>query len=240
MNNSTYSLTLIIPLYNEFENVAPLLDAIYTNLESVNYELIVVNDGSQDGTLGELRKHKNSQTKIINLNHNCGQSAAIKSGIDHSTNEIIVILDGDLQNDPSDITLMVNKLIKNQLDMVQGFRKTRHDNWRKIIPSRTANFLIRKLFQIKIHDIGCAIKVVKRDKLNGIYFFKDFHRYLALLIKANEGKVEEIEVKHHPRIYGQSKYNLSRTKEVIYHLWCLKTNKNKLPKMEYNIASVEV
>lgn len=240
MNNNTYSLTLIIPLYNESENVEPLLDAVYSNLKDFKYELIVINDGSQDNTLNQLRKHKNSNTKIINLAHNFGQSAAIKSGIDHSTNEVVVILDGDLQNDPSDISVMVEKLHIYQLDMVQGFRKKRHDNWKKIVPSRIANFLIRQLFQINIHDIGCAIKVVKREKLQEVFFFRDFHRYLALLIKANGGKVEEIEVKHHARIHGQSKYNLSRTKEVIYHLWYLKTNKNKLPKMEYQIASVEV
>lgn len=232
-------ISVIIPLRNEEENVAPLLKQLYISLENIQYELLLIDDGSSDNTVYEVNQSKNDKTNLIQLAENYGQSAAIKAGLDYSKNDIIVILDGDLQNDPLDIPRMIKVLVEKDLDFVQGYRKNRHDNQVKKIPSSAANWLIRKVFNFPIHDIGCALKIFRKDALKNIYYFNGFHRYLSLLVHNNGFKVSEIEVIHHPRVHGKSKYGLNRFKQVIYDLWMVKSKKtNQLKTLEYKIKKL--
>lgn len=218
-------ISIIIPLLNEEKNISPLLTSLYESLSDFDYELILVNDGSTDKSLEKLREYQQERTSIINLNQRYGQSAAIKAGIDNSTGKYIVMLDGDLQNHPRDIPFLIDSIKVKDSDIIQGFRKERHDQWLKIIPSRIANALIRLLFNFPLHDVGCALKIVKRDALKDFYYFDGFHRYLSLLLFENKYKVDEIIVNHYPRFHGESKYGLERMKKVIKHLYLIKRGK---------------
>lgn len=238
MKNTFPSISVIIPVYNEEENISPLLASIYSKLGCADYELIMVDDGSLDKTNEKICQHKNSQTKLITLSTNYGQSTAIKAGIDNSSKDYIVILDGDLQNDPNDIPKLFSHLLQNNYNLVQGYRKNRYDSLQKKIPSKIANKIINLLFKFPIKDIGCAIKVFDKKSLDSVHYFNGFHRYLSLIIHLNGLKVGEIEVTHRPRIYGKSKYGIKRFKEVIYHLGLFKTKSiQKLQEIDYNLKT---
>jgi len=212
-------LSLVITLLNEEENIQPLLEKIYSSLTAYDYEVILVDDGSTDQTVDQIRKIGNEKVKTVIFNKNYGQTTAISAGIDYSNGDYIITLDGDLQNDPSDIPMMLDKLINEDWDVVAGNRKNRKDGmiWRRV-PSRVANTLIRKLSGVYISDYGCTLKVFRRQIAKDLDLYGELHRFIPILAKLKGAKITEVVVKHHPRIHGSSKYGIGRTFKVVSDL----------------------
>ncbi len=209
-------LSVVIPLYNEAPNVAPLLTAIATALTGTAYEIIAVDDGSTDDTAQRLEQGRTSQLRIIRFEKNQGQTAAIAKGIETAAGQYIVTMDSDLQNDPADILPMLNLLLREQCDLVVGWRQSRHDNivLRKF-PSWVANGLIRQLFGVTFHDQGCTLKLFKATTAKRIKLTGQLHRFIPLLAHFQGAKIIEMPVRHHPRRFGTSKYGIKRTVRVI-------------------------
>ncbi len=211
-------LSVIIPFYNEQDNVAKLISATTEQLKGVDYELILVDDGSNDNTVKNAMSMLTSSIQLLVLDQNYGQSIALKAGLDSSKGELIAFMDGDLQNNPSDILKMLVFLETSDAVMIQGYRKFRQDTFSKKISSILANLIIRVLFNTKLHDVGCSIKIFRRELISNIQFFKGFHRFLPLITAINGFKVEETEVHHSARESGKSKYGISRVFSVLNHL----------------------
>lgn len=212
-------LSLVITLLNEEDNVAPLLESIYRELHAFDYELILVDDGSTDATVERIRALANTRTKLVVLNRNYGQTPAMAAGIEHANGQYIVTLDGDLQNDPADIPMMLEKLKNEKWDVVAGFRQNRQDKAlvRKF-PSKIANYLIRQLTGVHIRDYGCTLKVFKSQIAKNLGLYGELHRFIPILAVLQGGKITDVPVKHHARIHGQSKYGLGRTLKVMSDL----------------------
>lgn len=212
-------LSLVITLLNEEDNVAPLLESIYRELHAFDYELILVDDGSIDATVERIRALANTRTKLVVLNRNYGQTPAMAAGIEHASGQYIVTLDGDLQNDPADIPMMLEKLKNEKWDVVAGFRQNRQDKAlvRKF-PSKIANYLIRQLTGVHIRDYGCTLKVFKSQIAKNLGLYGELHRFIPILAVLQGGKITDVPVKHHARIHGQSKYGLGRTLKVMSDL----------------------
>ena len=212
-------LSLVITLLNEEDNVAPLLESIYRELHAFDYELILVDDGSIDATVERIRALANTRTKLVVLNRNYGQTPAMAAGIEHASGKYIVTLDGDLQNDPADIPMMLEKLKNEKWDVVAGFRQNRQDKAlvRKF-PSKIANYLIRQLTGVHIRDYGCTLKVFKSQIAKNLGLYGELHRFIPILAVLQGGKITDVPVKHHARIHGQSKYGLGRTLKVMSDL----------------------
>lgn len=225
--------TVIIPFYNEEQNVLPLNEALIENLKMIEndkrkFEIIYIDDGSQDKTFDELKKLNSNpfETLIIKHRTNLSQSASLNTGISNSKYENLVIMDGDLQNDPRDLTKMI-KEFENGTDMLIGWRKKRKDNFLfKSLPSLIANFIVRLFSKSKIHDHGCAFKILKKNTIGDLTNWGDFHRLLAARLANNGYQVSEIEVKHNSRIHGQSNYGFGRVFKVLIDLVYLKFFKN--------------
>lgn len=231
------SITLVVPLFNEEENAKELLHKIYGEFDAqFKYELIVIDDGSTDKTRDIILANRNSQTKLIVFDSNQGQSAAIRSGIENASYNIIAIMDGDLQNDPKDFKDLIEELKLKDVDFIQGYRMKRNDSILKTIPSKVANRLISILFKFRVKDIGCAIKVFDRKTVENIVFFKDFHRYLPLLVFLEGYQVGQMGVAHFRRRYGKSKYGLSRISKVMRQLIAIK--KKQLIEQEKTLYSI--
>ena len=223
---SIKKVSIIIPSYNEETSLKVLLDELEYFLKNFeyHYEIIFVDDGSKDNSFNILKDAalKNPHIKVIRLRRNYGQSSALLAAIDHSTGDVIVPLDADLQNDPNDIPLLLN-LISEGYDLVSGWRKNRQDRTldRKI-PSIIANKLISWVSGVELHDFGCSLKAYKKEVLNGVRLYGELHRFLPIFALWNGAKVTEVEVNHKPRIFGKSKYGLDRTYKVILDLIVLK------------------
>ena len=225
--------SLIIPFFNEAESLKNLLYKVESHLLKIKdkkreFEIILVDDGSKDKTFNNLKKFssKKIDTLIIRHKKNYSQSSALLSGILHSKYKNIITLDGDGQNDPNDI-LKLLKMYEKGLDMVIGWRKNRNDNFiSKVLPSLIANFFVRFFTNSKIHDHGCALKIFKKDKLDDLTNWGDFHRLLAARFSYNNYVVKEVEVKHNKRKFGQSNYGFTRIINVILDLVYLKFFKN--------------
>ena len=212
----------MIPVKDERDNVRPLHDRLHAALQPMTceYELIFVDDGSTDGTHAELEQlaRGDQRVKVVSLRRNFGQTPALVAGIDHSSGDIIVTMDGDLQNDPADIPVLVSKLDEGY-DAVFGYRKNRQDGLllRKF-PSRIANWLIRKVTGVQIRDLGCTIRALRRDLATSLPLYGELHRFVPVLAQQCGAKMTQIEVRHHPRVAGKTKYNLSRTVRVLLDL----------------------
>ena len=225
--------TVIVPFYNEEKNISSFNNDLINNLKSIdnserNLEIIYIDDGSSDKTFSQLKKLNTNifETLIIKHRTNLSQSAAINTGISQSKYENIVIMDGDMQNDPSDLAKMVSEFEKGT-DMIIGWRKRRKDNFFfRTLPSIIANFVVRLLSKSKIHDHGCAFKILKKKIVDDYTNWGDFHRLLAARVANNGYQVNEIEVKHHNRIHGSSNYGFSRILKVLIDLLYLKFFKN--------------
>ncbi len=213
------NLSVVIPVYNERENIAPLLEAIAEALSSIEHEVIIVDDGSTDGTVDEVLKHSKPNTKLLVFARNFGQTSALAAGIETAEGECIATLDGDLQNDPSDIPLMLKKLEEEELDIVAGIRKNRQDGFvlRKL-PSKIANFLIRYFTKVRVQDYGCTLKIFRASLAKQLDLYGELHRFIPILGSIYGAKIGEMEVKHHPRKFGTSKYGLGRTLRVLSDL----------------------
>lgn len=212
-------LSVVVTLLNEEENIKLLLQQIQEALQSFDYELILVDDGSTDETVRRIKEHAIPQLKLLVLTNNHGQTAAMAAGINEAEGRYIVTLDGDLQNDPTDIPGMLQKLKQEDWDMVAGFRKNRQDGalLRKI-PSKIANRLIRNLTGVVVRDYGCTLKVFKRKLAKRLGLYGELHRFIPILAVLEGAKIIDVEVKHHPRRFGKSKYGLGRTFKVVSDL----------------------
>lgn len=212
-------LSVVITVLNERENIQPLLEAIRKALGTLNYEVVFVDDGSSDGTQKEIRKYADERITLVELRRNYGQSTAMTAGIEHSTGRYVALLDGDLQNDPSDIPMMLEKLIDEDWDVVAGNRKNRQDGvFLRKVPSKIANNIIRRMTGVYIKDYGCTLKVFKREIAEDLGIYGELHRFIPVLAKLQGANITQVDVKHHARIHGQSKYGLNRTFKVMADL----------------------
>jgi glycosyltransferase involved in cell wall biosynthesis len=212
-------ISVVITVYNEEDNIQPLLEATYSALSEIDYEVILIEDGSTDRTVSEVKKYANSRTKLIIFNRNYGQTTALAAGIDMASGEYIATMDGDLQNDPSDIPVMLQKAMEEEWDVVAGRRANRKDGFvlRKI-PSKIANWVIRNTTKVYLKDYGCTLRVYKAEIAQGMGLYGELHRFIPVLAKQQGARMTEMDVKHHPRIHGESKYGLSRTFKVMSDL----------------------
>jgi glycosyltransferase involved in cell wall biosynthesis len=212
-------LSVVITVYNEEDNIQPLLQATYAALAGMDYEIILVEDGSSDRTVAEVKKYANTRTKLLIFNRNHGQTTALAAGIDQATGQYIATMDGDLQNDPTDIPGMLQKAMDEDWDVVAGRRANRQDGFvlRKI-PSKIANWVIRNTTKVYLNDYGCTLRVYKADIAQNMGLYGELHRFIPVLAKQEGAKMVEVDVKHHPRIHGTSKYGLSRTFKVMADL----------------------
>lgn len=214
-------LSIVIPVFNEEENIKPMLDVIKGNIESIEHEIIFVDDGSTDDTISVLQKETKNKNniRIIAFTRNFGQTSAMAAGIEAASGEFIATLDGDLQNDPSDIPMMLDMLEKKKLDIIAGRRANRKDGmYLRKIPSKIANWLIRKITNVHIHDYGCTLKVFRTSIAKRMDLYGELHRFIPILGAMEGAKIKEVDVKHHARKYGSSKYGLNRTFKVISDL----------------------
>lgn len=203
----------MIPVYNEEENLALLYKELQETLDSMGgeYEVIFIDDGSTDGSLKILRGLRESDSKmhIIKLRRNCGQTAALQAGFNTARGDIVISMDADLQNDPKDIPLLLEKMEKGW-DVVCGWRKKRNDPISKRITSKISNWLARRMIGLKIHDQGCTLRAYKREAVQDLELYGELHRYLLVLISWRGFKITEIQVNHREREYGRTKYGHSR------------------------------
>jgi glycosyltransferase involved in cell wall biosynthesis len=218
-------LSVVIPVFNEVENLKPLHHALSEALVGRDYELVFIDDGSTDGSieaLNSLVQLDPGHTQVIELRRNFGQTAAIAAGIDHSSGEVIVPIDADQQNDPADIPLLMEK-IEAGYDVVSGWRIDRQDKLlTRKIPSRVANWLISKVTGVRLHDYGCTLKAYRREVLQGFRLYGEMHRFIPAYAGWVGAKMIEIPVHHHSRKYGKAKYGLERTIKVILDLFTVK------------------
>lgn len=215
-------LSVVIPIYYEEENIRPLYEAVTAALEptGLSYEIITVDDGSGDGSYGILKElaQQDQRLRVIRFRRNFGQTAAMAAGFEAARGEVIIPMDGDLQNDPADIPLLLEK-IGEGYDVVSGWRKDRQDAFiSRTLPSRLANGLISRMTGVHLHDYGCTLKAYRREVLEGIGLYGEMHRFVPALASRIGAKVTELPVRHRPRLYGQSKYGISRTMRVVLDL----------------------
>jgi len=214
-----YHVSIVVCVYNEEENIAPLVAQIENALADMDYEIVYVDDGSRDGSLAELKKIRNPRLRIVEFRRNYGQSAALAAGIEYAQGEWIVTLDGDLQNDPADIPAMLEKAEREHLDLLAGVRQKRQDGmlFRKI-PSRFANWLIRRTSGVYLHDYGCTLKVFRADLAKSLGIYGELHRFIPVLADLEGARMDEVPVRHHARQHGASKYGINRTMRVMSDL----------------------
>lgn len=220
------SVSVVIPIFNERENIRPLYEALQSVLPNLgrDYEIILVDDGSQDGSDRELQAlaETDDRVKIVELRHNFGQTAAMSAGIHAATGDVIVTLDGDLQNDPTDIPMMLEKLDEG-FDLVHGWRKNRQDALlNRKLPSRLANWLISRVTGFPVNDLGCTLKAIRREIARELPLYGEMHRFIPILAHWRGARCVEVETKHHPRKFGTSKYGLSRVLRVMFDLITVK------------------
>ncbi len=219
-------ISVVIPIYNEEESIPPLYQALTAALEKIGrtYEIVLVDDGSQDGSYAVLCRLADAdrRVKVIQFRRNFGQTAAMAAGFDHAQGRVIIPMDGDLQNDPNDIPLLMQK-IEEGYDVVSGWRKNRQDKTllRKV-PSRIANWLIGKVTGVKLHDYGCSLKAYRAEVLKGTRLYGEMHRFIPALANLMGAKITEVPVTHHARKFGKSKYGLKRTFKVLLDLLTVK------------------
>jgi glycosyltransferase involved in cell wall biosynthesis len=219
-------LSLVIPVYNEEENVPLLYPAVTAALKDVtlSWEMILVDDGSRDTSLAELEKlavRDPARVRVVALRRNFGQTAAIAAGIDHSSGAIVILMDADLQNDPADIPMMLQKLDEGY-DVVSGWRKERHDTLSRRLPSQLANGLISRVTGVHLHDYGCTLKAYRREVLTGFRLYGEMHRFIPVYANSVGARMLEVEVHHHARRFGKAKYGLERTIKVMLDLVTVK------------------
>jgi glycosyltransferase involved in cell wall biosynthesis len=219
------SLSIVVPVFNEERNAEPLVRGIVEAVRPLGlpFEIVIVDDGSSDRTVSALRALVASTPELvlIALSRNFGQTLALQAGLDRSRGEAIVTMDGDLQNDPRDIPRLLEELSRGA-DVVSGWRKNRRDTLvlRKI-PSWIANRLIRLVTGVVIHDQGCSLKAYRGDVVRGLDLYADMHRFIAILTMPLGASMSEVEVRHHPRVAGESKYGISRTFKVLADLFTI-------------------
>lgn len=219
-------ISIVVPLFNEEQNVRLLNEAVNLAMKDANivYELICVNDGSSDGTSDLLAKlaAEDDKVKVINFRRNYGQTAAMMAGFDHARYDVVVPMDGDLQNDPADIPKLLDQLEKG-FSVVSGWRKNRKDAaLKRNLPSRVANWLISKISGVHLHDYGCTLKAYRKDVLEGVNLYGEMHRFVPIFASQQGGTVTEVVVNHNARQFGESKYGIGRVLKVVLDLMVVK------------------
>jgi glycosyltransferase involved in cell wall biosynthesis len=238
---STVKLSVVVCVYNEEENIKPQVERIAEALEGYEYEMVFVDDGSKDKTLQELYSITHPRLRVVELKKNYGQSLALMAGIDYAQGEYIATMDGDLQNDPSDLPRMLKIAEEEGFDMVAGNRANRKDGMvlRKI-PSQIANYIIRGTTDVHLKDYGCALKVLKADLAKDLGLYGELHRFVPVLAHLEGAKITQVDVKHHARQFGKSKYGLSRTFKVMSDLLLMLFFKKYMQKPMHLFGNVGV
>jgi glycosyltransferase involved in cell wall biosynthesis len=220
--NPISALSVIVPVFNEAESLPRLLETLTAVLTGLShaYEIILVNDGSTDSSLAVMRAFgaTHPEVKVVDFRRNYGQTAALMAGIDHATNDVVVMIDADLQNDPADIPRLLAKLAEGY-DVVSGWRKDRKDaqirrNW----VSKVANRLISRVSGVRLNDYGCTLKAYRRNVVSGIRLYGEMHRFIPIYAQWQGARIAELSVAHHARKFGQSKYGLERVFKVVLDL----------------------
>lgn len=219
-------LSIIVPLYNEEQNVDPLCTQLLALAEKVpeRVEIILVDDGSRDGTPAAVARwvSQDARIKSIRFRRNFGQTAAMMAGIDAAQGDVLIPMDGDLQNDPADIPRLVAKLDEG-FDVVSGWRKDRQDEFlRRTLPSRCANVLVSWVGGVPLHDFGCSLKAYRREVIKDVKLYGEMHRFVPIYASWQGARVTELPVGHHPRRFGKSKYGLERTLKLLLDLMVVK------------------
>jgi glycosyltransferase involved in cell wall biosynthesis len=220
-------LSIIVPFYNEEDSIGPMYAAIVAAIDplKISYEMVFVDDGSRDKTVQiatDLARH-DSRVRLVKFRRNYGQTPAMAAGIEHARGEILVTMDGDLQNDPADIGLFLEKMAEGY-DIVVGWRHNRQDKLiSRKIPSRIANRLIGKVTGVPIRDNGCSLKAYRGDLIKEIPLYSEMHRFIPAMASIAGPRIAEIKVRHHARQFGKSKYGLSRVYKVLLDLMVIKT-----------------
>lgn len=214
-------LSIVVPLYNEEDNVTLLTEKIHESLEGYNYEIVYIDDFSRDRTREVVRRLNDSKVHLICLKKNYGQSLALAAGIDHASGDYIITMDGDLQNDPADIPQMLSHVLTGEFDVVTGIRENRRDSLVKKIPSKIANFMVRRVTKLDIKDNGCALKVFTKTIAKDLNLYGEMHRFINLLAFLEGAQIKQVPVKHHPRHAGVSKYGLERVFKVLADMMLL-------------------
>jgi len=220
------SVSVVVPIYNERDNVLPLYRQLHSVLSRLGreYEILFVDDGSNDGSVEQLRElaRRDPCVKIVRFRRNYGQTAAMQAGLQMASGEVIVTLDGDLQNDPADIPMMLQKLDEGY-DLVHGWRKDRKDAWlNRRLPSQIANWIISKTTGFPIHDLGCTLKAVRREIADELELYGELHRFIPILAHQRGARCVEVVTRHHPRQFGKTKYGIGRTLRVVLDLVTVK------------------
>lgn len=220
------SISVVVPIHNELDNLDLLFGRLTGSLDELNlpYEILLVDDGSTDGSTDKIRElaRTDDRVKAVILRRNFGQTAAMKAGLDMASGDVIVTLDGDLQNDPDDIALLLSKLDEG-FDLVHGWRKERQDAWlHRTFPSRVANWLISRVTGFPIHDLGCTLKAMRREIASELELYGEMHRFIPILAHRRGARCAEVVVQHHPRKFGKTKYGLGRVSRVLLDLVTIK------------------
>ena len=223
MQNNKIDLSIVIPVYNEVESLHLLHEALHASLKNLkqSWEVIFVDDGSRDGSikiLEELALQDAEHVVVVEFRRNFGQTTAIAAGIDHALGDVIIFLDADLQNDPADIPMILEKLDEGY-DVISGWRKDRQDNAiTRNLPSHIANWLISNVTGVHLHDYGCTMKAYRREVITGFKLYGEMHRFIPVYANSVGAKILEVPVRHHSRKFGASKYGLERTLKVVLDL----------------------
>ena len=219
-------LSIVVPFYNEVDNVRPLYEALFNALAKMEstYEMVFVDDGSSDGTPSALRKLQleDPSVRVVCFRRNFGQTAAMRAGIQAARGQVVVTMDGDLQNDPADIPKLVAEIEKGS-DLVIGWRKDRKDPaWTRTLPSRIANRLISWITGVRVHDSGCSLKAYRGSMIKKVPLYSEMHRFIPAMSTLQSTRISEVVVRHHPRQFGESKYGLSRIGKVLLDVVAIK------------------
>jgi glycosyltransferase involved in cell wall biosynthesis len=218
---TTELLSIVVPLYNEEDNVAILTRKIHESLGGYSYQIIYVDDYSTDKTRKVIEELQDNRIHLIALKKNYGQSLALAAGLDYAQGEYIITMDGDLQNDPGDIPEMLGYAVRGEYDVVTGIRQKRKDSVIKKIPSKIANFLVRRITRLDIKDNGCALKVFSQDIAKDLNLYGEMHRFITLLAHLEGAQIKQVPVRHHARHAGESKYGLERVFKVVADMMLL-------------------
>lgn len=219
---SLASTSIVVPIHNEYDNIPLLYEQVVDALEphQIDWELVLVDDGSTDNSMERMLEltQSDARVKIVELRRNFGQTAAMQAGLDYAQKEVVITMDGDLQNDPTDIPMMLEK-ISEGYDLVHGWRKNRQDAFiNRKLPSRIANWLISRTTQFPIHDLGCTLKAIRKEIAEDLELYGEMHRFIPILAHRNGARCIEVVTQHHARRFGETKYGIGRTTRVVLDL----------------------
>jgi glycosyltransferase involved in cell wall biosynthesis len=218
-------VSVIVLVYNEVDSIEPLHRELMGVMEAIgkSFEVVYIDDGSRDGSTERLSQlvSSDARVRVVSFRRNFGQTAAVQAGIDHSRGSVLVFLDGDMQNDPHDIPHLLQK-IDEGYDVVSGWRRDRHDDATRVVPSQVANWIISRVTGVHLSDYGCTLKAYRRDVIHDVKLYGEMHRFIPVFASMVGARITELPVNHRPRTYGTSKYSLSRTSRVMLDLITVK------------------